>query len=74
MRRVLEIANPQKIRELAFIAPLVGALFLMPPVIWLFSKDVRVFGMPIIMLYVFGVWVALIVIALLLAKKLSKPE
>jgi len=68
------MANQQKIRELALITPLLGALLLMPPVTWLFSQQLSILGIPLLALYIFCVWVGLIVVAVFLALKLKDSE
>jgi len=68
------MANQRKLRELALIAPLLGALLLMPPMTWLFSRQVHIFGIPLLALYILCVWVGLIVVAMVLAAKLKNSE
>ena len=55
----------------AVVLPLLGLFLLMPPVITLFARGVGFGGVPLIVLYVFGVWSALIVCAALLARRLD---
>lgn len=55
----------------AVALPLLGLFLLMPPVITLFAHGVGLGGVPTIVLYVFGVWIALIVCAALLARRLG---
>jgi len=45
-----------------------GIVLLMPPLVWIFNKDVLVFGIPLPVLYVFGVWLALIAGAIVFAR------
>lgn len=37
-----------------------GALLLLPPVVYLFNHEITVLGVPQIVFYLFGVWLALI--------------
>lgn len=37
-----------------------GLLLLVPPLVHLFNHEISVFGMPQIVFYLFGVWLALI--------------
>lgn len=55
----------------AVALPLLGLFLLMPPVITLFARGAGLAGVPTIVLYVFGVWIALIVCAALLAPHLD---
>ena len=63
-------------RDAAVVLPLFGLFLLMPPIITLFASEFDIHGVPLIVVYVFGVWIALIVCAALLAKRLdpAHPE
>lgn len=54
----------------AVALPLLGLFLLMPPVVTLFARGVGIAGVPLIAIYLFGVWIALIVCAGLLAWRL----
>jgi len=60
--------------DLSVIAPILGFLLLIPPVIGLFATEATMFGAPMILVYLFAVWLALIAVAALLARKLAKAE
>ncbi|MEX0760432.1 MAG: hypothetical protein WD100_12705 [Tistlia sp.] len=51
-----------------------GLWLLMPPVISLFVGPYSLFGIPVLVLYVFGVWLALILATALLARRLPRGE
>lgn len=57
----------ERLANWAWLLPALGAALIMTPVIRIFAVDVRLFGAPLIMIYVFGVWAALILIAARLA-------
>jgi len=57
----------------AVVLPLVGLFLLMPPIITLFAGSQGVAGVSLVVVYVFGVWAALIVCAALLARHLGEP-
>ena len=62
-------------RDLALIVPASGTIALMPPLIGLFARpDAGVFGIPLIVVYLFGLWLALIVMAMLVASRLRKTD
>ena len=63
-----------RLHDVAVLVPLLGLLLLMPPFITVFAVDLRPFGIPLLALYLFGVWAALIVAAALLARRVSKLE
>jgi hypothetical protein len=54
------------------LLPIVGLFLLMPPVITLFAARIDVFGVPLIVVYMFGVWLAVIVCGGLLARRLAR--
>jgi len=68
------MANLQKTREVAFFLPVTGVLLLLSPLVSLFKSDGTVFGIPVTVVYVFGVWIALIIVAVLLARRLKSSE
>lgn len=43
-----------------FLLTATGLLLLLPPVVYIFNRDSAVFGIPQIVFYLFGVWLALI--------------
>lgn len=57
----------------AVVVPLTGLLLLMPPFISLFATPVRLFGIPIVVLYMFGIWAALVLLTWWLARRLDEP-
>ncbi|MCC7059740.1 MAG: hypothetical protein IT508_05850 [Burkholderiaceae bacterium] len=62
-----------RLRDAAALLPAAGIFLVMPPVITLFTGTVNVAGVPLIVAYLFGVWLALIVCAALLARRLAPP-
>ena len=62
-----------KFRDAAFLLPIAGLFMLLPPVIDLFTVETHLFGIPLIVAYVFGLWSALIFIAFWFSRKLKDP-
>lgn len=60
-----------RLRDAAVVLPLVGLFLLMPPVITLFVRPADVAGVPLIVAYLFGVWLALIGCAALLGRRVA---
>jgi hypothetical protein len=58
-------------RDAARLLPFIGLFLLLPPVIALFAVPVDVLGVPLLVLYLFSVWLGLIVAAALLARALA---
>ena len=51
-------ADPQGTRDAASLLPVAAAILLLPPVIVVFAAPVLIAGIPLIVVYVFGVWAA----------------
>lgn len=64
----------RKARDAALIIPLMGLLLLTPPLAQTFAIGETIAGVPIVVLYIFAIWAALIAIARLLAIRLSADE
>jgi len=64
--------RPGKVRDAAIALPLLGLFLLMPPMISLFATPAGWHGIPLIVLYLFGIWAALIACAVLLALRLGR--
>ncbi|MCB1517157.1 MAG: hypothetical protein KDJ19_06030 [Hyphomicrobiaceae bacterium] len=64
----------RRLRMIAFFLPWVGLVLFMPPFVKLFDNEHKLFGVPAIGPFVFGVWGALIAIAFLVQHFLRKAE
>ena len=53
-------ADAQGTRDAATLLPVAAAVLLLPPFILVFAAPVLVAGIPLIVVYVFGVWAAVI--------------
>ena len=51
-----------------------GALCLLPPIALVFDKPINVFGIPLVVLYVFGTWLTLIVLAKVLSDRFQDSD
>lgn len=58
-------------RDAAVVLPLLGLFLLMPPVIALFAVPLDIGGVPLLVVYLFGVWLALVLCAALLGRALG---
>lgn len=65
-------ARGRKLRDGALLLPLFGAFLLVSPLITVFSGITTVFGLPLIFVYVFGVWLGLVLVARAMARRLDK--
>ncbi|MEM7668535.1 MAG: hypothetical protein AAF317_05200 [Pseudomonadota bacterium] len=64
----------RKARDGALILPMVGLLFLTPPVANMFAVDGLIFGIPVLVAYIFTVWGILILCARALARRLADAQ
>jgi len=62
----------QKARDAILVVTLCGALGFLPPILPFFDRPVTVFGTPLIVVYVFGAWLALIALAFWLSYRLPR--
>ncbi len=62
----------QKARDAIMALTVFGAVGFLPPVLPFFDRPVTLFGMPLIVVYVFGAWLALIGAACWLSYKLPR--
>ncbi|MCP5086599.1 MAG: hypothetical protein GY952_07355 [Rhodobacteraceae bacterium] len=60
----------RKIRESAALLPLLGIFLLLTPLISAFTQDSFTGGIPKAVSYIFGIWIGLIVLAAILARRL----
>lgn len=71
----VERLSRQRLRSAAVVLPILGAFLLLPPFLPLFTARVQLLGIPLIVLYIFGVWAALIALAWALANRVGgEPE
>lgn len=67
-------SRTRNVRDAAAILPVAAIFLLLPPVILIFSAPVLIAGIPLIVLYVYGVWACLILIALLVALRVEDAD
>ncbi|WP_332684879.1 hypothetical protein [Bosea sp. (in: a-proteobacteria)] len=62
-------ADHQGARDAAALLPIAATVLLLPPFILIFAAPAFVFGVPLIVAYVFGVWAVVIFAAWLVARR-----
>jgi hypothetical protein len=50
---------------------LLGALLILPPILLIFNRPVRVFGLPVLYLYLFLAWATVIVLAAAVTRRID---
>jgi hypothetical protein len=63
-----------RLQAAAVVVPMAALALLMPPFISLFAAPVSVLGIPILVLYMLGVWALLIFLTWRLARRLAASE
>lgn len=66
--------DPQSARDAAVMLPFVAAALLLPPIVLIFTAPVLVAGVPLIVVYIFGVWAAIVVAAYVTARRVASAE
>ncbi len=63
----------RRVTDLAVLTPVIAFLMLMPPIIGLFAKpEALILSVPLILVYLLGLWLAMIVAAYLIARNLKR--
>ncbi len=58
-------------RDAAAILPFLSVVLLFPPLVYIFTAPVTVAGVPLVLVYVFGIWAAIILVAFLVSRRLT---
>lgn len=66
--------DPARSRDAAFVLPLFGVMLLLPPFLNLFIRDRLLWGIPLEVLYLFGVWFGLVAGAAILTRRLPRQD
>jgi len=64
----------QKARDAGLVLPLLGLALLVPPIATGLAVEGRIAGIPVVVLYVFGVWAGLILAAWRLSRRLVAEQ
>lgn len=73
IRKPPSAAAIRKSRDIAVVIPIVCTLLIMPPFVHIVSGGGSVFGIPPIVVYLFGIWILAIVLTAWNARRLSAP-
>jgi hypothetical protein len=64
----------QGARDVAAALPFAALVLLMPPIILIVAVPVTLAGVPLIIVYIFGVWAAIILASFLVARVLARDD
>lgn len=68
------MAGRKRSEGFAFFIPVLGAMLIMPPLVLLFDVQIDIFGVPLIVAYLFTTWLALIIASFVLRKRLPNGD
>jgi hypothetical protein len=59
-------------KDAATLILCLGIVLLLPPIAFIFDKPIVLFGVPLVVLYMFGVWFALVFASFMISRQLRK--
>jgi hypothetical protein len=62
----------RRYRDLAWILPLAGLLLFMPPYLRILSRDDQLFGIPVLHIYIFVLWLVGIILSAMVSRRLVR--
>ena len=68
------MASTRRLETAALVLPIFGAFLIVPPLIGVFNLPVSVFGIPLIAIYLFAVWIGLIGATVVLSRRLRHND
>jgi len=63
--------DPQSLREAALLLPFLGAFLLASPLLSVFDREVTLAGVPVLHVYIFACWLALVLAGFWLTRRLA---
>lgn len=66
-----DASRKRKLRDGALILPIFGAFLLLSPLVQVFTGAATILGLPLIFVYIFGVWFGLVLAARAMARRLD---
>ncbi|OAB56695.1 hypothetical protein AY600_02345 [Phormidium willei BDU 130791] len=64
----------RRLRDLAAVLPVAMLLLVLPPYVRIFDQDSFLGGVPLLFLYIFGLWALAILVSALVARGLARRE
>lgn len=66
------MVNRKRLETAALVLPVFGALLVVPPLLGVFNVPVTISGIPVVAIYLFSVWIALIGATFILSRFLQR--
>lgn len=67
-------AQTRRRRDVLALLPLLGVFLFLSPVVSIFNVEATIFGLPIIFLFVYGAWLAIILLARWISRRADQGE
>ena len=64
----------RRAEAVAALMPVAAFFALMPPFVWVFAHDGRVFGAPSALVFLLGLWLALVIGTRMLSRRLTRRD
>ncbi len=64
----------RRLRDMAAVLPVAMLLLILPPYIRIFDQDSFLGGVPLLFLYIFGLWALVILVSAVIARGLARRE
>jgi len=66
------VKKSRKVENTVFAFFIFGAIFMLPPLINIFNKPIKIFDLPLIVVFLFSLWVILILGTFFLSNNLKR--
>lgn len=64
------MADQRKLENIAVALPVFGIAMILPPIVGVFTSEARILGVPVIVIYLFSMWVLFIFGTYMLSRRL----
>jgi predicted membrane channel-forming protein YqfA (hemolysin III family) len=66
--------DQRKLEAAVFVIAIISAMLIVPPIVYIFNQPFLHFGVPQVVLYLFGVWLVMIVGTALVTRRLPHND
>ena len=68
------MADSRRLQTAAVLLPVFGAMLFVPPLLGVFNVPAAFVGIPVVAIYLFSVWIGLIALTFILARRLGRDD
>lgn len=69
---VEKLQQSRRLRDAAWFLPIVGMFLFLTPIPFIFSGDIQIFGAPLLFVFIYGAWLALILVSRYLVRRIGE--